>query len=309
MAVARRASWGASRRTAVTTAGENSLRHWRLGASATVVCVRRSYQATGRLEPGDRLGHALALTIDPFRWAADHAVVQQPLIDRLFDLAWLLSIARGVYLNAAHVADEAPLPGDAEPRLAQAWRDALRQAGVNESVDPVDFHRSFADPILLRHWVTIGPTGSGLHQLLAERFQAGAGRAGTLPDKLLAPIPLRAHEDVDLLAVVRLRLARDLLRRQVAIEVNPTSNLVVAGFRHLLDQPMLHLHPLAARRHDGPDANMPSLPIALHADDPLTFATNLGDEFAYAWAGMVAAGGADPQPVRAWLDEAAAVSW
>lgn len=266
--------------------------------------------AWGLIEPGDRLGHALALTLDPLRWAADHVEVEQPLADRLFDLAWLLAIARGVYLSEDHVVCGAPLPPHSEARLAQAWRDELARADVHIDVDPMAFHRGFAEPDFLREWVTIGPIGNPLHRLFAMPFQApGHASAFAGATDLFAPVTVHTLDDAQLLTAVRRRIANDLLRRQVAIEVNPTSNLVVAGFRHLLEQPMLHLHPLEPRRKTGPDAGMPVLPVALHADDPLTFATNLSDEYAYAWAGMVAAGGADPQHVRAWLDEAAAVSW
>ena len=259
---------------------------------------------------GDRLGHALALTIDPVAWAHERVVVQQPLGERLLDLAWLLGILRGAWLGDAHVRSAATFPADAEPRLAQTWRDGLATAGIHDPVDPVAFHRGFSDPVLLRDWIDIGPSGDPLQRLFATACQRpGSPTHPEDADILFDTIPVQTQVDTELLVAIRHRLTADIVRRQLAIEVNPTSNLVVGALRHPFDQPMLHLHPLQSRRTQGPHAELPVMPVALHADDPLTFATCLGDEFAYAWAGMVVAGNADPQHARAWLDEAASVSW
>jgi adenosine deaminase len=48
----------------------------------------------------------------------------------------------------------------------------------------------------------------------------------------------------------------------------------------------------------------------ISTDDPVTFATSLADEYAYAWAGLVlrADNPYDPAHARALLEEAAATS-
>ncbi len=58
------------------------------------------------------------------------------------------------------------------------------------------------------------------------------------------------------------------------------------------------------------EPNVPhALPIAISTDDPITFATRLADEYAYAWAGMVVSGNVPPTYARQWLDEAADAAW
>ncbi len=78
-------------------------------------------------------------------------------------------------------------------------------------------------------------------------------------------------------------LGRHIVSRQLVIEVNPSSNLLIADLDHPLDQPMFHLRPINPNERRG-------LPVCISADDPLTFATCFEDEVAYAWAGMVGSG-------------------
>jgi adenosine deaminase len=77
---------------------------------------------------------------------------------------------------------------------------------------------------------------------------------------------------------------------QVGIEVNPSSNLLVGGFRAIFEQPVFHFD---------------DLPILISADDPLTFATTLADDYAYAWAGMILPGHITPKDATQRLVDAA----
>ena len=101
----------------------------------------------------------------------------------------------------------------------------------------------------------------------------------------------------------RLRLKRSgLASHQLVIEVNPSSNLLIADLDHPLDQPMFHLRPIDPNERRG-------LPVCISADDPLTFATCFEDEVAYAWAGMVGSGQVPAAQARAWIEEALQVGW
>jgi hypothetical protein len=265
--------------------------------------------AWGVVEPGDRLGHALALTLPPSAWSDRHTLVRQPRWERLLDLAWLVAIVRGNWLRSPTGALPC-WPPNSEARLLQQWSDSLREADVGEPIDPVDFYRSLGDEVTIRDWRDLGPRGNGLQRLFGLACQPSLSRhrAGAA-NPLFDIVAVDTAEDVPLLEVVRHLMCSDLARRNLAIEVNPTSNLVVGALRTVFDQPMLHLHPLQPRQPGDPDAALPVLPVAVHADDPLTFATCLADEYAYAWAGMTVAGDAAHAAARAWLDEAASVSW
>ena len=249
------------------------------------------------MERGDRLGHALALGVDVAKWCEQHPTVLQPRLERILDLVWLL--------------DFISTPGRAE-------------------VDGATLHRLHRELSLrLREWSgTDHYPGDGisLHQLLGDRTTLsrigypGVASAGHPPSReglrlVWSLFYSRAHQDradeiveVDtepdssLLVQIQKSLAELLSRWQVTIEVNPSSNLLIGALDQPLDQPMFHLRPV--EQHVAH-----ALPVAINADDPITFSTRLADEYAYAWAGMVVAGGISPTYARQWLDEAAETAW
>ena len=115
-------------------------------------------------------------------------------------------------------------------------------------------------------------------------------------------IEVSTEPEASLLKQIQQQLGQLLAQWQVAIEVNPSSNLLIGALKHPLDQPMFHLRPVEPRVAHA-------LPIVISADDPITFATRLADEYAYAWAGMVVAGDVSPTYARQWLDEATETAW
>ena len=249
------------------------------------------------IERGDRLGHALALGVDVAKWCERHPTVLQPRLERILDLEWMLEFISK--------------PGRA-------------------AVDGTTLHRLQHDLSLhLREWNgTDHYTGDGirLHQLLGDRTTLSrlgypsVASTGHPPSReglrlVWSLLYSRAHQnradeivevdtepDSSLLVQIQKSLAELISRWQVTIEVNPSSNLLIGSLEQPLDQPMFHLRPV--EQHVAH-----ALPVAINADDPITFSTRLADEYAYAWAGMVVAGGISPTYARQWLDEAAETAW
>jgi hypothetical protein len=113
--------------------------------------------------------------------------------------------------------------------------------------------------------------------------------------------------DLPLLDRVSSALAGELARRQVLVELNPSSNLVVGALHAPLGQPRLWTRGLTTGQTDP--ADLRALPVCLSADDPMAFASTLEDEVAYAWAGMVVAGGLSAAWARGWIEEALGAAW
>src|SRR6185312_14577364 len=89
-----------------------------------------------------------------------------------------------------------------------------------------------------------------------------------------APVEVPANPD----EASMLREAQRFLRRRLAgmpisVEVNPSSNMLVGDLR-LEEHPAFRLYPFP----DAPPTDEARVPIALGDDDPITFATHLGDE-------------------------------
>jgi hypothetical protein len=109
----------------------------------------------------------------------------------------------------------------------------------------------------------------------------------------------------DLLVLARDQLISEVARWQVCIESNPSSNLLIGSLDSMACQDFLQIRPTSVSRRGAE-----TLTWTISTDDPITFATTLADEYAYAWAGMVVRdeNPYDPSYARALLDEAAVTS-
>lgn len=236
---------------------------------------------------GDRLGHALALGLDAAAWVDANPEVEVSAWSRLLDLEWMIHRveratdpqlrARVVDLPYLHAQLKQLRAGFGIPADANAWSVLGRPAHVVR---------------LARH----EPPRNSAERLVVRRLFDPRG--GILDRSVpVNPAPERA-----VLVALRAALARRVRARQIVVELNPSSNLSVAGFEHPLAQRHYHLLPW-----NESDAPVPHL--TLSADDPLQFATNLSDEYAYAWAGLVTGARRPHGEVQVWLEQAAASSW
>ena len=250
------------------------------------------------IERGDRLGHALALGVDVTEWCEQHPKVLQPRLERILDLAWLLDFIS--------TPGRAAVDGTALHRLQRELSVLLHKWSGIEECSPEDgirLHQLLGEPSALSQLgypslASAEPSSS--HKALRLLWillysQAHQDRANDI-------VEINTGPDSSLLAQIQKSLAELLSWWQVTIEVNPSSNLLIGALRQPLDQPMFHLRPVGQHV-------VHALPIAINADDPITFSTRLADEYAYAWAGMVVAAGVSPTYARQWLDEAAETAW
>ena len=249
------------------------------------------------IERGDRLGHALALGVDVAKWCEQHPTVLQPRLERILDLAWLLDFIS--------TPGRAVVDGTTLHRLQHELSDLLHGWSRMEysSEDGIRLHQILGNPATLSRlgYPSVASTepSSPCKALRLLWFLLYSRAHQDWADDI---VEVNTNPDSSLLAQIQKNLAELLSHWQVTIEVNPSSNLFIGALRHPLDQPMFHLRPVGQHVSHA-------LPIAISADDPITFTTRLADEYAYAWAGMVVAGGVSPTYARQWLDEAAETSW
>lgn len=277
------------------------------------------------IERGDRIGHGIAVTLDPAEWwrkRAGTTLIKVKRIDRLLDLAFL-----AVYTEAlAHGGRDVH-----ERRLARgrSWmQERWLGARVEEAVRALGLPtpENISRPELVQHaklfWSEIA--GALGRRIRASNNRPGPGarlyeqwlysylwnrsvqeRAEADDKKTELRIGSPRSIECTLLTKARLRLIRELARWQIPIESNPSSNLVVASLDAMSSQDFLAQTVEEARK-----AGNETLPWTISTDDPITFATSLADEYAYAWAGMVLReeDPYDPAHARALLDQAAATS-
>lgn len=239
----------------------------------------------GIVRRGDRLGHALALGVDPHRRAPAHRCVRLSRWDRICDLAW-----------AVEVVESQRLPADAA--VSGATRHELRghaEALGAPVADLFALPALLADPAVvdLARSAGVRPQRPGLGLVRDWMF----GLRPALEDLVEAD----EVADLPLTALLSTWLRRHLAGWQVVIESNPSSNFLVAA----LDGPAA-LPAFASLPVDPAEA---SLAVTIGSDDPVVFSTTLADEYAYAWATLVHGLDKPASYARAFLDAAAATGW
>jgi hypothetical protein len=98
-----------------------------------------------------------------------------------------------------------------------------------------------------------------------------------------------------LLSALQVALRRLVGAHGIFVEINPTSNLLIGDLGDLVTHPLWRLRP------PRPDPHVPPVSICVGSDDPVTFATNLREEYQWLCDGLKAAGLSDEE-AHVWLD-------
>ena len=271
------------------------------------------------IERGDRLGHGLALTLDPEQWFDCHRgeVLIVKRFDRLLDLAFLAVYAekkndrQREWLRDQIIATVTSLGFESESSRKTAKQDIVKTTK--------DLWKSLGCCSTRRLLTTDGFPGGELHERWMHRYLWHRSVRKHAEEEVRIPVVDDVNDigDDGGKAVENLRHERALLeqahralllevaRWQVCIESNPSSNLVVGSLDAMSAQDFLARRPTQEISSRGA-----TLTWTISTDDPITFSTSLADEYAYAWAGMTmrAKHHFDPAYARALLDEAAATS-
>ncbi len=259
---------------------------------------------------GGRLGHAIALGVEPQLWADSAGAVMMPAEDRLWDLVfeWRLysryRLPLGLNVEAPpsrvqqvenkirelaefifHRSYEPHELGEAHHVLHQLWSPtAMARAGLRVGLDV------FTRMLARLDWQQVRDHKKVRRILTAYREDEAVFRRG----QRLVDIALEASE------VAALRAVQDGLRccvggRGIVVEVNPSSNLLIGDLSDLRNHPILRLFPPQAQ-----EGAPPPVPIAVGADDPITFSTFLLREYSLLFEAAMSAGYPE-RVVHEWL--------
>lgn len=256
------------------------------------------------LEEGDRIGHGMALGLDPTTWFERVGRVVQTREERLFDLVWEWDVYanRGAevgdtrrlpYLTATitrlarEMFGETPAPEELAHfvRLLHCERE-LRAVGFPDQPGrrSVGAVRSRGD-------------GDGPRALLREYLRSTeVWRKGRVLETItLGELP---HER-DALHILQGALRREVGRRGLTVEVNPSSNLLIGDLGRIDEHPIWRLRPVL------PIDDIPPLSVCIGSDDPLTFATTLPHEYQLLFDTLVLSGRSHEEALD-WLEHARA---
>ncbi len=255
--------------------------------------LRRIEESIRRLalDEGDRLGHASALGVDPAQWCASRRQVATTHEERLLDLAWEWRLyARG---RLAAVAGRRAFVEHEICRLAGEiflGDDGVTPLQVTRLVD--DLYREEA---LRAAGFPNGPVPAGSRESLLLRYLTDPGVFLRGRRTLWVDVQAENETVCQLQRFLRQDVA-SVGRTGLTVEVNPTSNLLIGNLADLEHHPFWRLFPPVG------DPATPPVGICVGSDDPLTFATNLRQEYAELHDALVLGGHSDQQAGH-WLDQ------
>jgi hypothetical protein len=252
-----------------------------------------------RLCEGDRIGHGLALGVDPREWAQRAGRIPMMCEERLLDLVW----EWGWY------AEHGNSPGRGRHALLEHEIARLSHRIFGETLSPYELKLLQTDlgdlsmldrcgfpdrpppPAVLKSWYgTDGqPTQHRLPRLYHYLTDPGLFRRGR---HILWVDPA---SEAETLAQLQAELRAKIGAMGIAVEVNPTSNLLIGDLSDLTRHPMWRLRP---PRNDG---DAPPVSICIGSDDPLIFGSNLRQEYQWLNDAMALAGLSDEEACQ-WLD-------
>jgi hypothetical protein len=256
--------------------------------------LRRLDEAIERLglRPGDRLGHALSLGLDVQGWAKRAGNVVMPVETRLLDLAWewnWRSRNGGQLTRNRHLLIEREI-ATLSKRL---FEKELSPLDVSHLVE--DLHD---EECLKRAGFPNGPVpvvkGSSPDD---ERFRRliwflSSEKVFSRGQELLWVEPT---QDADALEELQRAVRQKVGARELVVEVNPSSNLLIGHLADIGQHPLWRLRPLVG----GDD--VPAVPLIIGSDDPITFATELRQEYQLVYDTLVL-GGCSAEQAEGWLE-------
>ena len=253
------------------------------------------------LEEGDRIGHGIALGLDPVTWFERVGQVVQTKEERLFDLVWEWDC----YANQGVDVGSERLPY-LRSTIAQL---ALGMFGEPQTPEDLihfvqGLHseqelkaQGFPDKSKYQMSGAIRPEGNEnnsqkrVRKYLCDTQVWGKGRAlETITFSELG------HEQ-EALRRLQGALRQKVGARGLTVEVNPSSNLMIADLGRLEEHPIWRLSPV------HPVDDIPPVSVCIGSDDPLTFATTLPNEYQLLFDTIVLRGQSH-EVALAWLDNA-----
>jgi len=284
--------------------------------------MRRIYEQVHYLlgNAGGRLGHAVALGVEPRSWAESVGSIIMPAEERLWDLVWEWRMY-SKYRIIPEFGANAP-PGRMEMLLNQIeelseqvfGRDEQRKIyAVDELAEAHHMLHRFlipphtCKPVIDLTFNTFVENARAIKRSDLRQPVRFADKVATILEKYLdyesvfhrgqtlVDVPIRG-EEVAALSALQNALRYGIGQKGLVVEVNPSSNLLIGDLLDLRNHPILRLYP-----PEPQPAGPPPIAIALGSDDPLTFGTQLLREYGLLYQAALSAGYPE-RIVQEWLE-------
>jgi hypothetical protein len=255
------------------------------------------------LHTGDRIGHGLALGLSPRRWAQQHPVTWMPREIRIWDLVWELLQYRAqaespfggriewIHQQLQSLSEPMFGAGVTVDDLCRLYQGLFQRAQLWE----VGFPNEAPTPTIFIH--TDIPEAERQRRVHLQRLYHYLTSSSVFAAGAEIIEVHQTEQEIRALYAMQ-RWVRDKVRaKDITIEVNPSSNFLIADLHDLKHHSLWNLNP--------PDANVeedlgPAINICIGSDDPITFATNLPQEYELLY-NVLTQRGTSREDARDWL--------
>lgn len=246
-----------------------------------------------KFHSGDRIGHGIALGISVEAWVKENGKIIIPQGEYLDNLLWTW----GVYTKIS----------DINYKTHSYLQHKIHEVVKNILADEFDYSISIEMlyEIYKRRFKEI-PDSLEIGNVSFADTGSGLGQTKWSPDRLMrmyhervylewfaAPIYVNATDiEKEITMDMQRYVRRKVAMNGIVVEVNPSSNHTTSEMNSLFDNQFFQIN----KPHDK---ELDNIMISINTDDPIVFNTNISNEIAYLYYGMLYRG----------IGKSAAIHW
>jgi hypothetical protein len=227
------------------------------------------------LKQGDSIGHGLALaTLPEDSWLTSNKFAIMPVGQVLDSLCWLKHLSREMYTSFMHIHD----PGIFNSEIAQLGRLIREIATLVYRDTPFrDCPASISDHVNV--WLnSVKPVVPvGLSRLAGQMFSYRWGEKGMMARGRILPLEIDLSRIQHLLLQAQQMLLHEIIKREVVLELNPSSNVRITGVDAVRQVPTIRLFRMVGGK----------LLACINTDNPSVFTTRIENEYSLVYQGAI----------------------
>ena len=252
-----------------------------------------------KFHAGDRIGHGTALGILPEQWRRQNPFVVLPRSEALDNYVWAYYM-----LSQGTVECNSTLIAYLEGKVYELAKGIYGK------------EQNISLQVLIEGYLKMFDTEEGSYDKCAEAEDVGfckEVRDDTCSDifwngekialarhckKFLTEMECPIHyevtkQDIQITEMLQKILCQKLSRKGIVVEVNPSSNVAIGEVDKITENQIYRLN-----RPGGEDIVM----VCINSDDPMVFHTNVSNELAYIYYGMLYSG-VSRETALEWIDK------
>ena len=251
-----------------------------------------------KFHAGDRIGHGIALGIQPQKWREQNPVVILPQLEALENYLWAYDTLSSHYSNF-----QAAILTYMEKRIYGLSRKIYGEdkEGIATELLIDGYHQLFSPKTEIASCEAFEMAERELCRKLADgetvqwkpELVAAARHCKVFVKKMEQPIHCEiTQQDILIIEELQKILKKKLGKKGIVLEVNPSSNTAIADLDILCESQFYQMNQL------NDDQN---IIVCINSDDPAVFNTNVSNELAYIYYGMLEKG-ISREAALLWID-------